>query len=877
MMHSRWLTRCLVLLAMNFGVGQVQAQVPPKQLIHTGAASPGTVTVTQAAGVYTLRFVGDETISYSVDTNDTNVKKGVIRVYESTSDCWPVRDAGVCFRNSGNLCYFPTNLAPYTTLTSVNSTASSLVLDYTLNFEGVHKMQTTYELKGKNLRIHVKDLDGSLAFLRNWAGLYVGPTLGTEEPKYLSMQGALSTPIVLFRKGAKHYFLGNMLDMVNSNAATVNMYKDPLQAGMTSVRYGLETYNLYKKINNGEVCGTLDDTLNITISSKIKDVLVTPNWPGSPYRDLLTGRVMVNFPNSVWTDYPALWNLFDSWGLDNVAGYFFHWSNSAPDYIGDTFGPDWYPAKNSNGFKTAVQSGVAKGFLLGGNMSFSAMPSTAAASVYNPAHIAKKLNGAWKTSVQSNMPMMAATAAGIHADRESALVKTNYDATLGYVDIQTYAGPQGGADGDHLDQDGVMGWAQTIRAGVHDQQEWLGRMADTFMGPMSGEGSIGTEASSCEWLWAGYCDSVQRAINTGAGIAGGYNFPAGDPRAPTNWPVIPEYEVRVMSRIQANHGNGFADRFFGKSDGPGIVDMNTGKPILPLTEKALDKYRAYVVTYSKMAHFETNGPYNLTGNYISFADTLKTYYLTNALQALYYDGAATQIQYMHQGRLKSFETILFQTETCDSFRHPQLKEVFSNGLELYVNHSTTPWSVIADGVSYVIPEDGFVAVRPGTQFVAFSAIPASTGGQRIDYCYAPNEYEFFDGRGVINGYGNLDTGGKKRTMFKNFAHNVTGKEDSSQAIVLTNGPAPTVVRVDVLPAQTSVQRGARRGMKAIATYSNGAVRNVTSLVNWSAANANIASINEGAALTANALGQTTIQVSSYQGAPVTPATVTVVP
>lgn len=857
--------------------GQARAQAPQHQLIHTGASSPGTVAVTQAAGVYTLRFTGDETIEYSIDTTDPSVVKGAIRVYESTSDCWPIHDGGVCFRNAANQCLFPSSLVLYTSLSSVSSNANSVSLDYTLTYQGVHHMRTTYQLTGKNLRIHVADLDGNHAFLGNWAGLYVGAAQGTEEPKYLSIEGALGTPIVLFRKGTLHYFLGNMLDLVSSNAATVNQQRDTLQSGMTSVRYGLETFNLYHKLSNGQVCGVLDDTLNLTISSKIKDVLVTPNWPASPYRDLLTGRVMLDFPNSVWNDYPALWNLFESCGVDNLAGYYFHWSNSAPDWNGETFGPDWYPAKSSTLFQTAMQQGIAKGYLLGGNMSFSAMPISAPASVYDATHIAKTANGNWKLAVGSALPEMAVSAAGIHAARESTLMKTNYGATMGYVDIQTYSGPHGGADGDHIDQNASLAFAKTLKQGINDQQQWLGAMADTFMGPIAGEGSIGTDVSNYEWLWAGYCDSVQRAINTGSGINGGYNYPVGDPRAPTNWPVIPEYEVRVMSRIQANHGNGFPDRFFGPSDGPGIVNMNTGLPLIPLTDAALDKYRAYVLTYSKMAHFECNGPYNLAGNYLTLAGMLKSHYLTNALQELYYEGAVTQILYMNQGRLKTFENILFQSETCDTFRDPQIKEVFSNGLELYVNHSQSPWSLTIGGSDYVIPENGFVAIRPGTQFIAFSAIPSTTGGQRIDYCYAPNEYEFFDGRGAINGYGNLDTGGAKRLMFKNFAHNVTGTEDASLAIQLANDTPPSVLRVDVLPAQVSISLSARRGLKAIATYSNSAVRNVTSLVNWSATNASIAGINEGAALTGKALGQTTIQVSSYQGAPVTPATITVVP
>ncbi len=70
----------MLLALLVIGTERAHAQ-NRNQLVHTGSTSPGVVTVTQAAGVYTLRFVGDETISYQVDTTDPSVAKGTIRVY----------------------------------------------------------------------------------------------------------------------------------------------------------------------------------------------------------------------------------------------------------------------------------------------------------------------------------------------------------------------------------------------------------------------------------------------------------------------------------------------------------------------------------------------------------------------------------------------------------------------------------------------------------------------------------------------------------------------------------------------------------------------------------------------------------------------------
>jgi hypothetical protein len=70
-------------------------------------------------------------------------------------------------------------------------------------------------------------------------------------------------------------------------------------------------------------------------------------------------------------------------------------------------------------------------------------------------------------------------------------------------------------------------------------------------------------------------------------------------------------------------------------------------------------------------------------------------------------------------------------------------------------------------------------------------------------------------------------------------------------------------------------RGQRRGFQAIATYQNGAKRNVTTLVDWSSTSPTVARVDEGAAVSARGTGTTTIQISSFQGAPVTNAVVTV--
>ena len=83
------------------------------------------------------------------------------------------------------------------------------------------------------------------------------------------------------------------------------------------------------------------------------------------------------------------------------------------------------------------------------------------------------------------------------------------------------------------------------------------------------------------------------------------------------------------------------------------------------------------------------------------------------------------------------------------------------------------------------------------------------------------------------------------------------------------------VSVVVSPTGTTLALGQRIGLHAIATFSNGSYRDVTTLVNWSSSNPAVVRVNEAAALTALALGSATITCTSFGGASVTPATVNV--
>jgi len=866
----------LLTLVSLLGLQALASAQAGDHLVHLGSLVPGTVSVQRVGYVYHLRFDGDEHLDYQINLADHPVTHGMLRVYEASSASWPIHDGGAAYLLANGQVGGPAYLTVYTTLTDSYATADSVVLEFADNADGgSHHRRYTFRLQGKALTIRAQDLDASTTHFANFCGLLTGPTQAMESPTYLPIQGALATPIVSFLNGSQRWFYGEMLDMPASHSADYFLDKDPIPAGATSVNSGMHTANGYKRQSNGRNCAALDDTITLTLSTRLRDVLVQPTQAASPYRELLASRLMLTLPNNHWQDYSALWTSFDSWGMDEIAGYFFHWSSGGPDGPGsDNLGPDWYPATDAQNFSNMAHAGVAKGYLLGGYMAFNLMPSSAPPGIYDVNQIARTDTLAPKLCVQNGVPMLATSASALNAARECNLASQMYGLNMGYLDVQTYASPSKGADGDHLDQRSGSRLAATLGRALYEQKRWMKGMADTLHGPLVGEGSIATRDSEMEWLWAGYCDSVQRVINTDRGLHAS-EMPAGDPASPTLWPLMPEFELRVMQRLQVNHGNGFPDRFFSRSDGPGFVNMTTGQPLYPMNEAMLDRYRVYEISYGKSSSIQCNGPFDGIGNYTYIADVVKEYYLMNELQRRYCESPISAIEYFDAGSFKTAEQMLGASGATDGMRDPRLHLRYTNGLEVYANHAPASWTLSIAGVSYTIPEDGFVAVQPGTSFIAFSAIAPGTSGARIDYCNAPGRYEFFDGRGLVSGHGGIDTGGIKRLKVRNDVHAITVTEQTNGTLLATQGSPPAVVNVTVTPASLSLAQGGRVGLHAIAHFANGAWRDVTTLVNWSSSNSLVAAINEGAALTGLSGGSAQINCTSFGGSPVVPASVVV--
>ena len=846
-----------------------------EQLVFTGATAAGQTSLTFANNVYSFTFSGDEVLTYQLDMNDPMVHGGMLRIHELSSDCDPIDTGGVIYRDTaGN--YWPSSLNyTSTTLTSATMSGTTLTLDFLLNHNGSHPFRYEIRMLGKELRIRASDPTGNLNLSNNFSGLAFGLSTGVDHPVPIRMQGALAQPITMFRtqtpSGTAHFYTANFLDMHQSNASDYRI--DGLVSptiGPDSTTYCLDTPAFYNKLTNGKLAAPLDDTILLVVSSKIRDVLLDSTAPISPYHSLLSNRMFFDGTDKLWPDYDQLFDLYNSLGMYNLAGYFFfQWTSSVVDFPAtSSVGPDWTPAFDATHFQSMIQHGNASGIVLGAYTAFNCLPPTAPASVTNPAEIVKDSNGIDKTYFGLGFPLLGVEASGQHALSEAAKLKA-IGVNAAYLDIQTYGSVSKSPDGGHIDQKSTSPWSKTMRQGQAAQAGWFESLRDTLSGPLIGEGSIGDVNTNMEFLYYGHVDSTQRAINTGV-AADAWTLPAGSPYAPTNWPIIPEYEWRVAAKNQVNHGNGFYHRFFGPSDGPTVV-MNDGQPILPLTQDAMDLYDAFLISYGHAGFLITSGVQYTGGpeitdeGYLTHAAAAQTYFMTNALQSLYYASPIATIRYLYNGDWKSFEQVMAATESLDSFRHIPIMLFFQNGLRIYVNHGSVPLTIKDRSVNYTLPaKTGWYATMGNGWFVAFSAIPPGTGNNRIDYCKATGQYEYFNGRGQVSGYGSLSTP-VKRSTWKVTPTNLSVTEDGSGILTSTLGTPPNLTAIKILPDSFPLAAGERAGLKAIAIFDNGGVMDLTTVLHWYSSQPGVATVNEAGVVTAISSGDTKIVATDPTG------------
>ncbi len=833
---------------------------PPTPLnarfLPKGAQAEGTMVLVDLDPIYEFRYEGDETLVYRIDTSDANLQKGLLRVEETTLGVWPITQAGFSFRTSGGNIISPVQLAEGATVEfSKHVLGDSLVLQYRETYFGNHAK--TYEIRGvgKALELHVFDANESTHALGNYAGFEFGPVEGADTPYDLRIPFMISTPVTRFSANdGNGAFVATQTDWSRSNSTV------PAWPFLESVKTTASTIDrgaaLEYAVNTaGSLNAPLDETIWILATRDLEATFPETEAIPSPYRKSLVGRTVGLFSRRTpWDEQKQLVDLLDTWGMEHMAMYdFYWWSATLWPFAGQEQTHQWTPAHNEFDFIPYSTHYRDLGYLFGCYTLYGSNPS-------QPMFTETDGIIDWsRTRLVRISPDRVIT----HSLREDTVMRTRYQTSMSFTDVWGMEHPAVVADHEV----GQLDKAKTCSEALAAKRKVYRQMQEIHQGPCLSEGSGANNGvhRQFELLSAGFVDSTQSSINTGAGVDL-QELTSNHPLTPENWWVMPDYALRVINRLQVNHGNGFYDRFFFNSQ-------------TPFPEGDLDHYRITEITYGHSSFFQTTGPINGTevgepNNRIFFADHIKEYYLMQALQREYLSSKVGEISYWKDGVFLDAEAILRTSNhpegPMEEFRNPQIRIRYANGLELHLNHASTNWAISSHGRDYILPENGWVGSNSNTGLLAFSAIPdhpkASTPGIRIDYCKAPNWYELLDGRGAINEFdGTWNPNPEKLLYVRNHVRELTIEEGVRRRILVDQGIRPNITSLQ-LDGPNSYGVGDRAKLSPTATYSNGSSCEYSYLLGqWLSSQPLVAKVNSAGVVTGLSAGFSTITFKSQDG------------
>ncbi len=835
-------------------------------LIPVGSLAEGTTSAATTDGVvFHFTFEGDETLIYSIDTSDPDVQNGLLGVVEETTGAQPLAQAGMRYRSADGLVHPAPWLAGQAQVSLLSATLSSdlLSLEFSnLLPNGSERFHTfEVELIGKSLRIRVFDPSVGLDGTDNFAGFDLGPVEGVLDPVDLKLPYMISTPLAKFTStvDGSEAFVTTQVDWSRSNAPEYNQPWTHSSVNVTENSISNSFSMRYGQSIQGGLMAPVDETVWVLVTRELSDAFPETEANPSPYRGTLEGRPVVLLSSSytTWPEYLEQIELFDLWGMDNLAIYYFYWWSAAQPPPGSD-PPQvpshlWVPARDEALFLDLVARTSELGFLHGYYTLFAMNDEQ---EYHDPADACVGSDG------RANG--MAPGKSLSHSLREDGEMRSRYDTSLSFSDVLGYRHPRKKIDYDASDTTR----SKTISGVLADKRALFQQMQDLHEGPALSEGSIANIGSNFELLYAGFVDSTEAAVNA-AGGAVAANLPVDDPYAPENWWVVPDYALQVTNRTQAPHSNGFYNRFF------------AGQPVgpFPLAEEKMDRYRIYSITYGKTGYFHSNGPINGQGNLMAYADMIKEYYLMAGLQQDYLGSTIDSVLYWDGGELRDLQTVLRDStldNPLDALRDARIQESWQSGLVVYLNHGPEVWeSIEAGGTSFTIPEDGWVAHNPNTGLFAFSAIPAAlaTEEQRIDYALVPDRYEMLDGRGDPVSFGNLESVAGWLVVDNQF-RGTSVVEGSDGEVVAQQTSNPEIVALE-LQGPDGIQAGHLALLRPWATADTGAIQEFSYLLGtWQSSDPSVATVNRTGVVEALTAGSTEVTFT-WQALVSPPHTVTV--
>ncbi len=462
-----------------------------------------------------------------------------------------------------------------------------------------------------------------------------------------------------------------------------NLYFDWKNSSATQLN---PTQAVYSPLTTG-ARNPIQESLIVSVSGSLVNVLPDPRNPASPYLSQLAGRTVLDIWGGSFASIAQTLNVLGNYGLHDCVAVIHIWQRSGYDNAL----PSQYPANAAQGgdagLKQAVAAGQANGCYVAVHENYVDYYPNSDNFTANAVALDSQGNMqlSWLnpgTHIQSfgTRPTWYVTNAATQSPEIHSLYGTNAD----FLDVNSAVLPWWRVDMDAA-QPGA-GKFSTLSSS--STALWSFERAN-YGGPVLGEGAN-------HWYWSGLLDGAEAQLGAGT-IPANIN---------ANAPLFVDFDLLKMHPLQVNHGMGYYERW-----------SAAGQDITTRTDLA-DAYRMQEVIYG-------HAPFIGNNNWTNTQRVLLEQNLVSPVAQRYGTATATNIQYQVNGAWTDSDS------ATKAGNWTRVKVGYSNGDQFVANSTAQPlqWNGLT------VPQYGWAASGPN--MLAYTAMNGTT---IADYAHAGNTY-----------------------------------------------------------------------------------------------------------------------------------------
>jgi hypothetical protein len=735
-----------------------------------GALASGTTAVyfDAAANDYRLRWDapgGADWLEYVLDLDHAGFARGTLRVLEMHSGLQVLQAGGVFYAqgfgvNLWSPQQFETNAQHVLEAHGVTGkTAWFEWRDEAPKLGGgtsVHRRRHEFTLHGRALEVSVRGLDASGGGAAdNYYAWRLGSLAGAQgqpaptfSPLHVAYMDQIGITLV-----ANDWFHSAFVDLFRSNCA---QHVPALYSQLGAAASYTELMQ-YTRASDGTI-SLLGESGWVGVSREVSDLFVETSAAPSPRASQLARRIGVTFAGApeqgvTYAQEREKVAQLRSFGFDDVYLFKFNWMRFGTNRRATTHVPPMPEGGPLSEFLGLLDDALAAGwrtalytdlFSLDQAQGHDDNPNYSE----NPAHYENfedglKLNDLTyrkgfgllvDPDVQGSpnyfTRVLAPRRALKHWEREAATFVDVYGSNAAYFDVSCISAPDlivtagGGNVGGALSQDARSPSDRTLRGAIRSYKSLYQHAGERTGGATVGEGSFVGYDARFDTFYAGYLDGTYRTLSTGGP-------PANPQTSGQVQPVVPDYELTCVRGKHYGFGLGQPQRFFAA----GFT--------LPLPDAAIAEYRATQISYAHNGYLISNAQLTDGGEYLTIPEQVKEYYLFRSLQDEWANAQLATLRYRAGAAGSPWLTLSQAYKSGLDLVHPVIKQEWTNGLVVVVNHAQVP---VAE-LGFTLPTHGWVAANPSTGYLNLAALAAPTG-QLAHLVLAPS-YMLADGNGTV--------------------------------------------------------------------------------------------------------------------------------